>query len=207
MCITSGKKYLSNFDNPINANAIGIGMGMGLESETQASFLAFLAKNKNPLVLDADALNGLSLHLDSLKLVPKNSILTPHPKELERLIGTWENDFEKLEKLKIFSKNYRVIVVLKGAYTLIVDQENLYFNSTGNPALATGGSGDVLSGLITGLLAQNYKPLQAAIFGVFIHGLTADIAIEEELTFETFIASDIINYLPKAFKQLLNIDK
>lgn len=207
MCITSGKKHLLNFDNHINANTIGIGMGMGLEFETQDAFLAFLAKNKNPLVIDADALNCLSKHPEALNLMPKNSILTPHPKELERLIGTWKNDYEKLEKLKSFSKIHQVIVVLKGAYTIVVNRDYLYFNTTGNQALATGGSGDVLSGILTGLLAQNYEPQQAAIFGVYLHGLTADIAIKEELTYETFVASDIINYLPKAFKQLLTIAK
>lgn len=207
MCVTSGKKNLSNFENYINANAIGIGMGMGLESETQEGFLAFLAKNKIHLVLDADALNCLALHHDALKLVPKNSILTPHPKELERLIGTWENDFDKLEKLKTFSKINEVIIVLKGAYTVVVNKEHLYFNTTGNQALATGGSGDVLSGILTGLLAQHYQPLQAAILGVYLHGLAADIAIADDLTYETFVASDIINYLPKAFKKLLTIDK
>ncbi|PIV16490.1 MAG: bifunctional ADP-dependent NAD(P)H-hydrate dehydratase/NAD(P)H-hydrate epimerase [Flavobacteriales bacterium CG03_land_8_20_14_0_80_35_15] len=207
MCITNGKIGLSNFHNKINANAIGIGMGMGLDQKTQEAFLTFLAKNKTPLVIDADALNCLALHPEALKLVPKNSILTPHPKELERLIGSWNHDDVKLERLKKLSLKHQIIVVLKGAHTLIVNREQLYFNSTGNPALATGGSGDVLSGLITGLLAQHYEPLQAAILGVYLHGLTADIAIKTDLTCETFIASDIINYLPKAFKQLLNTDK
>lgn len=203
MCITSGLKSLSDFNNQINANAIGVGMGMGLEPETQQAFLDFLTKNTLPMLIDADAINCLALHPEVLKFIPKNSILTPHPKELERLIGPWRNDFDKLEMLKTFSKINDVIIVLKGAYTVVVNRNHLYFNTTGNQALATGGTGDVLSGIITGLLAQHYEPLQAAILGVYLHGLTADIAVAEDLTFETFVASNIIDYLPKAFKQLL----
>jgi len=206
MCLTSGEDIIIDFDNKIKANAIGIGMGMGQNSTTQKAFLNFIKRTKTPLVLDADALNCLAQHPKELKYLAKNTILTPHPKELERLIGTWKNDFKKLEKLKSFSKSYNLIIVLKGAFTVIVEKNNLYFNSTGNQALATGGTGDVLSGIITGLLAQHYSPLQAAILGVFIHGLTADIAIDEEdYTYETFIASDIIKFLPKAFKQILDI--
>ncbi len=203
MCLTSGKDVIIGFENKIKANAIGVGMGMGQNSTTQKAFLNFLKVNKTPLVLDADALNCLTKKTEGLKYLPKNTILTPHKKELERLMGSWNNDYEKLEKLKYFSKTYDVIVVLKGAYTVIVNKDNLYFNSTGNQALATGGSGDVLSGIITGLLAQHYTPLQAAIFGVFIHGLTANIALVKNYTYETFIASDIIKFLPNALKQIL----
>jgi len=203
MCLVSGKDEIVGFDNKIKANAIGVGMGMGQNSTTQKTFINFLKVNKIPLVLDADALNCLAKNPEGLEYLPKNTILTPHKKELERLIGSWNDDYEKLEKLKSFSKTYNIIIVLKGAYTVIANKDNLYFNSTGNQALATGGSGDVLSGIITGLLAQHYTPLQAAIFGVFIHGLTADIALTKNYTYETFIASDIIKLLPSAFKQIL----
>jgi len=203
MCLTSGKDVLIGFDNKIKANAIGIGMGMGQHITTQKAFLNFLKENKTPLVLDADALNCLARYPEAYKHLPKNTILTPHKKELERLIGTWDNDYDKLEKLKSFSRTNDLIVVSKGAYTVIASKDKMYFNSTGNQALATGGSGDVLSGIITGLLAQHYQPLQAAIFGVFIHGLTANIAINEGFTYETFTASDIIKFLPNAFKYIL----
>lgn len=200
MAITSGEKYILNFENNIITNAIGIGMGMGLAIETQKAFIDFVTKTSIKLVLDADALNCLALNKEALSQLPENSILTPHPKELERLIGHWKNDYEKLDKVGEFSKEHKVIIVLKGAYTVIVNNGKYYFNSTGNPALATAGSGDVLTGIITGLMAQNYTALQAAILGVYLHGSTADIAIEEHFTYESFIASDIIDYLPNAYK-------
>src|SRR5690606_37725950 len=139
----------------------------------------FLKLQQSSLVIDADALNILSYNKDWLKLMPAGSVLTPHPKELERLIGSWEDDFDKLKKAKAFSTEYNVVVVAKDARTLIVFGEDVYVNSTGNAALATAGSGDVLTGIITGLIAQSYSPLNAAIFGVYLHGLTADIALPE----------------------------
>lgn len=202
MTMTSSEKYITNFKNNVKATAIGIGPGMGTDKATQKAFITFLKVHKRPLVIDADALNCLALNKSAFKYMPKDSILTPHPKELERLIGTWENDYNKLEKLKEFSTKYKLIVVLKGAFTVIVNQGNFYFNPTGNPALATGGSGDVLTGLITGLLAQSYKPLEAAKLGVYLHGLTADIAINDNIPEACFTASDIINYLPNAINQL-----
>ncbi|MCF6213417.1 MAG: NAD(P)H-hydrate dehydratase [Flavobacteriaceae bacterium] len=206
MTLTSGKKAISNFENTVKSTAIGIGMGMGLAAETQKAFCNFVSNTTSKLVLDADALNCLSQNKGVLAHLPKDTILTPHPKELERLIGMWKNDYKKLEKVKEFSAKYKLIVVIKGAFTTIVEKEKCYFNSTGNPALATGGSGDVLTGMITGLLAQNYTPLQAAIMGVYLHGSTADIAILKNLSQEAFTASDIINYLPEAFRTLQNID-
>ncbi|MGV6844732.1 MAG: ADP-dependent NAD(P)H-hydrate dehydratase, partial [Lutibacter sp.] len=124
------------------------------------------------------------------------------PKELERLIGKWKNDFEKIEKIKAFSKKHNCIVVNKDAITAVIYKDECYFNSTGNVALATGGSGDTLTGIITGLMAQHYTPLNAAILGVYLHGLTADIGIVE-LGIEGFTATNIIDYLPDAFLNLL----
>ena len=138
-----------------------------------------------------------------LKQLPENSILTPHPKELKRLVGSWRNDYDKLNILKDFCSQYKIIVVLKGANTVIVDREDYYFNSSGNPALATAGSGDVLTGIITGLLAQTYSPLDAAIFGVYLHGRTADIAVPET-AYKTFTASSILQYLPNTILELFN---
>ena len=131
-----------------------------------------------------------------------NSILTPHPKEFERLAGKWKNDFTRLELQRNFSKKYKLIVVLKGAHTSISDPEgNVYFNSTGNPGMATGGSGDVLTGIITGLLAQGYSPLNSAISGVYIHGAAGDLALNTQ-SMESLIASDITANLGNAFKQI-----
>ena len=188
---------LNYFNIKTKATAIGIGPGMGTHEKTAFGFEKFLKENNVPLIIDADGINLLSLNKNLLKHLPKNSILTPHPKELERLIGSWENDYDKLNKTVQFSKLYAVIVIIKGAHTVIVDGDNLTFNSTGNPALATAGSGDVLTGLITGLIAQGYEPKNASIFGVYIHGKTADIGIQE-IGYESFTASSILEYLPDA---------
>jgi hydroxyethylthiazole kinase-like uncharacterized protein yjeF len=196
------EEYLQNFNFKMNPVVIGIGMGLGTHSKTQSGLGSFLKENKKKLVLDADALNIVSENQDFIEFLPENSVLTPHPKEFERLVGSWKNDFEKLDKLLHFSTKYKCIVVLKGAFTAIAYQHKIYFNTTGNPALATAGSGDVLTGIITGLIAQNYSPFEASILGVYLHGRSADIAIENDCSQETFIASDILRYLPKAFKEL-----
>jgi ADP-dependent NAD(P)H-hydrate dehydratase len=182
-------------------DAIGIGMGMGQELETQKAFHDFLQTNKCPLIVDADALNMLSQNKDWISLLPKKTILTPHKKELERLIGVWKTDDEKVEKVIQLSTNNDIVIVVKGAPTLVVYKDAIYKNTTGNQALATAGSGDVLAGIITSLVAQNYEPLNAAILGVYLHGLTADLALPET-GYESFIASDIVNYLGKAFLSL-----
>ena len=157
-------------------NAIGIGMGLGQNSQTQKALYDFLKTNAVPLIVDADAINIISQNKEWISLLPNRTIVTPHKKELERLIGTWKNDEEKLEKVIKFSSENNLIIVIKGAPTLLVYMNTIYENTTGNQALATAGSGDVLTGIITSLVAQNYEPLNAAILGVYLHGLTADIA-------------------------------
>ncbi len=192
---------LTYFNFKTIPTVIGIGPGMGTLEKTAQGFENFIKENKLPLVIDADGINLLSKNQLLLNYLPKNTILTPHPKELERLIGAWENDYEKLQKVTEFSKKHEVIVVVKGAYTVIISGEMLVFNSTGNQALATGGSGDVLTGLITGLIAQGYEPLNAAIFGVYLHGRTADFALPKT-GYETFTASTIFKYLPEAILEV-----
>ncbi|WP_333696091.1 NAD(P)H-hydrate dehydratase [Flavobacterium sp.] len=182
-------------------NSIGIGMGMGQKDDTAKAFYHFLKTNTLPLLIDADGLNLLSANLDWLSLVPKNSILTPHPKELERLIGTWNDDFEKIEKTRQLAKKHDFVILIKGANTLIIDGKNVFVNSSGNQALATGGSGDVLSGMITSFRAQGYSAVDAALLGVYFHGRTADLAVND-LGYEGFIASDILKYLGKVFLEL-----
>ena len=178
---------------------IGIGPGIGTSQETQNIFQKLLEKVSEPIVLDADALNILSQDKTLIKQVPPMSILTPHPKEFERLVGSWSDDFERLEMQRTFSLQNKLIVVLKGAHTSISDtQGNIYFNSTGNNGMATAGSGDVLTGIITSQLAQGYNPLEAAILGVFIHGMAGNYALEHESE-ESLIASDIIKNIGKAF--------
>ena len=182
-------------------DAIGIGPGLGQNPSTQQGLYDFLKSNTSPLVIDADALNILSLHPDWLALLPPNTIITPHWKELERLIGTWDSEEDHLEKTMAFSKQHQLIVVMKGSPTRIINGDLAYQNTTGNAALATAGSGDVLTGMITSLLAQSYEPINAALLGVYLHGLTADIALPET-GYQSFIASDIISYLGKAFLTL-----
>ena len=194
---------ISNIAFNFQPKAIGIGMGIGQDAATATAIFDFLENNSIPLVIDADALNILSEHQEWLNLLPKNSILTPHPKELERLIGTWNDDFDKIEKVKAFAKTYHLVVLIKGAFTLIIDEKNVFVNSSGNQALATGGSGDVLSGMITSFRAQGYSAVDAALLGVYFHGRTADIAMND-MGYEGFIASDIIKYLGKVFLELKN---
>ena len=164
------EKYLQFFNIKTKPNAIGIGPGLGTHLKTKKGFVEFVMDCKVPLVIDADGLNIISEHEDLLKMIPKNTILTPHPKEFQRLVGLWTNDYEKLEKQMDLSSRLQCVVVLKGAYTSIAYNGKLYFNSSGNPGLATAGSGDVLTGIITGLLAQGYTSMRAAILGVYIHG-------------------------------------
>ncbi|MFC4723586.1 NAD(P)H-hydrate dehydratase [Geojedonia litorea] len=202
MVITdSNTNHISDIKFEINARAIGIGVGLGTENYTLVAFENFLKENKKPLVLDADALNLLSIKKSLLKLIPKQTVLTPHSKELERLIGAWTDDFDKLEKVKVLSKKYQLIIVIKGAHTVTVFLDTCYINTTGNPGLATAGSGDVLTGIITGLIAQGYEPLVATIFGVYLHGRAADIAVEST-GYQSLIASDVIETLSSAYLDL-----
>ena len=204
MCQTdSNSLEISSAPIPGNINAIGIGCGMGTFEQTQEALYNLIQLSKHPLVLDADALNILSQNKEWLQLLPENTILTPHPKEFERLTGTWKNDYERLEKQIAFSKKHDVIVVLKGAHTSIsTTNGHVSFNSTGNVALATAGSGDVLTGIITGLLAQGYSSLASAQLGVYLHGLAADL-YQKEVKSERMIASTIIDYLHKAIASTL----
>ena len=150
--------YLTRIAHPLKVTVVGIGMGMGTHEKTLAAFKEFLMDNRLPLVIDADALNLLSENKELLTYLPKSCVLTPHPKELERLIGSWKDDFEKLKLAKAFVKKYQCVLVLKGANTITVTEDKAYINTTGNPGMATGGTGDVLTGIITGLIAQGYKP-------------------------------------------------
>jgi len=197
---------LEYYNFKVKPTVIGIGVGLGTSEKTAKGFVNFLKENKLPLVIDADGINLISKDKSLLNLLAEGTIITPHPKEFERLVGKWKNDYEKLQKLKEFSIKHKLIVVLKGAYTTIAYKDKLYFNSTGNPGLATAGSGDVLTGLITGLIAQGYTQINASILGVYLHGKCADIALLDMVE-ETFIASDIFKYLPEAFLSIISNEK
>ena len=196
------QEHLTFIKSDLKIQAIGIGIGMGQHLDTQQAFFNFLKTNTLPIVIDADGLNILSQNIEWLSLLPKNTILTPHLKELERLIGKWDSEVEKFEKVKQLSMTYNLIVIIKGAPTLIVDGSTVFENTTGNQALATAGSGDVLTGIITSLLAQSYNPIDASILGVYLHGLTADIAAPI-MSYQSFIASDIIEMIGKAYLHIM----
>lgn len=182
--------------------ALGFGPGTGTAEET-ADVLKYIIQNyQGKLIIDADGLNILSENKTWLEFLPKETILTPHPKEFERLAGTFENDFDRLQKAKLFAIRHQVILVLKDAYTAIcLPDGSVVFNSTGNPGLAKGGSGDALTGIILGLLTRGYSPAKAAISGVFIHGYAADLC-SREMSMESMLITDVIKLLPKTFRDI-----
>jgi len=183
-------------------SAVGVGPGLGCKSNSCKGLKMLLERVEVPLVIDADGLNILSEHPEWLELLPENTILTPHPREFDRLAGPVENSYQRHLKQIEFARKYRVVVVLKGAHTGIASPGGGYwFNTTGNPGMATGGSGDLLTGLITGLLAQGIPSLEAALTGVFIHGLAGDKAVEFSSE-EALIAGDIMLYFGDAFSEL-----
>ncbi len=182
--------------------AIGIGCGLDRQGETATALLQLLEATNRPMVLDADALNLLSEHPDWHAKIPKNSILTPHPKEFERLFGKSENDFERNALQRRKAQDLKVYILLKGAHSCIATPEGVcYFNSTGNPGMATGGSGDVLTGILTGLLAQGYSSLEAALLGVYLHGLAGDLAAEAG-SMEALVAGDLVGKMGEVFQLL-----
>ncbi|APY07324.1 carbohydrate kinase [Winogradskyella sp. J14-2] len=195
------EEQITNISFDIEPSGVGIGVGLGTADKTIKALELFLNANKTSLVIDADGLNILSKNKELLKVLPEQTVLTPHPKELERLVGEWTDDFDKLSKTKEFSKAYKVIVVIKGANTITVFGDKLYINTTGNPGMATAGTGDVLTGIITGLIAQGYEPLAATIFGVYLHGKSADISLED-YGYQSLIASHIIETLGEAYIDL-----
>jgi NAD(P)H-hydrate epimerase len=197
-----GLDFLEYVPDVLSYQAIGIGPGIGKQDKTKEALESILRSYQKPMVLDADALNILSENPQMLERVPQGCILTPHPKEFERLVGAWSDDFARLEKQKQLAKQVNSVIVLKGAFSSIASPDgNVYFNLTGNPGMATGGSGDVLTGILTGLLAQGYAPLDAAILGVYLHGLAGDLAAYE-LGMDSVVASDLVQCLPGAFKRV-----
>jgi len=183
-------------------NAVAVGPGIGTRTETAGMLRKLFGQLDKSCILDADALNIISENDFLLQLIPRNSILTPHPKEFERLFGKCNTSYERMTKAKESAKQFGVIIVLKGAHTLIAMPDGkLFFNSTGNPGMATAGSGDVLTGILAGLLAQSYTPEDAALIGVFLHGRAGDLALESESQ-ESMIAGDIIARLGEAFQSI-----
>lgn len=188
-------------DDVSKYDSIGIGPGLGTSSETRTAIKEMLPTYKMPMVIDADALNGISME-KRLPSLPPGSILTPHPKEFERLFGECKNDFERIQKAISNAKSLNCLIVLKGHHSFIATPSGKgYFNNTGNAGMATAGSGDVLTGMITGLLAQGYSSEDAAILASHLHGVAGDIA-ENKFSQEAMLAGDIIDNIGEAFKQL-----
>ena len=183
-------------------DALAIGPGIGTSPYTVQAFIEQVSMAKCPIVIDADALNILGSHRGWINQLPRRCILTPHKKELFGLISTTRNSYEELELTRELAVRQQINILIKGAYSAIVTSKGeVYFNSTGNPGMATAGAGDVLTGIILSLLAQSYDPEIALRLGVYLHGLAGDLAAEE-LSLEGLISTDIVNYLPKAFKKL-----
>ena len=192
----------TEFPDLLPFSAIGIGPGIGLKNNSQKALHELIEKAEVPMVLDADALNILSEDLGWLKKLPANSILTPHPGEFRRLVGDSENSWERIEKQRKLAKDYNIIVLLKGAFSSIATPDGkLYFNSTGNPGMATAGSGDTLTGIILGLLARRIPPADAVVAAVYLHGLAGDLAAAEKSE-TALIAGDVIDFLGKAFLEV-----
>jgi NAD(P)H-hydrate epimerase len=201
--IDSNENLVSSLPDSLKKfQALGIGPGLGTATATRDLLHSCLTDWFGPLVLDADALNIIAQNPKLLQHLPSDTILTPHPGEFDRLFGPHDTHYQRMETLQQQARSIQCTIVLKGAYTIIASPKgDMYFNSSGNPALATGGTGDVLTGIILSLLAQGYPPLTAARLGVFIHGSAADLALNNS-SHEAIIARDVIDHLGSAFQQL-----
>ncbi len=196
-----GVDVLKDFNVAIEKYTLCIGPGIGQDSKTIAAFTTAIKKQSHPILVDADGINILAHDKALIDYLPKLSVLTPHDGELERLVGTWESGIERLEKAKAFSTEHDLILVLKGAHAVTVYKDNMYINDSGNAGMATAGSGDVLSGVITAFIAQGYDPLMAAVFGTYIHGASGDLAAQT-YAHEGLKASIISNFIGPAILQL-----
>ncbi len=186
-------------------DAIGIGPGLGQQNDVLI-LLQSAMESQKPLVIDADALNLLANHPEMLSKIPENTILTPHPGEFKRLFGIFENDYHRDEFASKEAVQRKIIIVLKGAYSRVfLPSGEIWYNTTGNPGMAKGGTGDVLTGIITSLLAQGYAPDKAAILGAFMHGVAGDIAASNKTEYG-MNASDVVSCISEAWKTLLITD-
>ena len=198
----SENNHISGGHKILKYHAIGVGPGIGMQEETVKMVKHLIQDTPVPLVLDADAINIIAENKTWLSFVPKGSIYTPHPGEFRRLVGDYGAGYERLCRQIDFSQKYGVYMVLKGMHTSVSFPDgSCYFNSTGNPGMATGGSGDVLTGIITGLVAQGYSSGKACVLGVYLHGLAGDIACSN-LGMESMISGDIVSSLGDAFQDL-----
>lgn len=193
------------FSEPVDTedyDALGIGPGLGTSETTAIALIAQLRRTQCPIVADADAINILANRRAWIQQLPKGIIMTPHPKEFDRLDGHCADSYERMTRACKMAERLGAYIILKGHYSaLCMPDGHVMFNPTGNAGMATAGSGDVLTGIITALLARGYKQDEACVIGMYLHGLAGDIAAEE-LGMESITAGDLITYLPKAFKRL-----
>lgn len=187
-----------------NHQAVAVGPGLGLNEKTIDALENLLKNYKSPLIIDADALNCIARRPHLLSLIPGHSILTPHIGEFDRLFGEHSGSEERLKKAVDMAKYYNINIVLKGHYTATIRPTGrVYINSTGNPGMATPGSGDVLTGVIASFMAQGYPPEQAAFLGVYIHGLAGDLATEKWGEYG-LLAGEIADHCAIALKNITN---
>ena len=194
------------FSEPVETemfDAVGIGPGLGTNENSAIALIAQIRRTNSPLIIDADALNILASHRAWMQQLPKDIVMTPHPKELDRLLGSpSSNSYERLAKASELAEQLQAYIILKGHYSaLCLPNGHVEFNSTGNSGMATAGSGDVLTGILTALLARGYSRADACRIGMYLHGLAGDLAIKDTGK-ESLIASDLIQYLPKAFLRM-----
>lgn len=200
--LDDSETHITSIPDLSSFNAIAFGPGVDLQPETQKAMKLLIQETKVPLIIDADGLNILAENKTWLPFLPPDSILTPHPKEFERLTSPVVNHFNRIEILRAFAQRYKLYVILKGAWSAIACPDgNIFFNPTGNPGLATAGSGDALTGILLGLKASGYSSFEACILGTWLHGKAADIAVRKNAQ-PSLMASDVIKTLGKAFKSL-----
>ncbi len=189
-------------NSSVNYSAIAVGPGIGTHEETADMLRVLFEHYRNPMVIDADALNNIAKYKELLSFIPSKSILTPHPKEFERIFGKCDSAYQRTVKAREAAQKFNIFIILKGANTLIATPEGkMYFNSTGNTGMATAGSGDVLTGILAGLLAQGYTPEETAKIGVFLHGRAGDLALKSPSE-ESLLAGDIIEQLGNGFNSI-----
>ncbi len=197
-----GKEHITSCPDTSIYDAVGIGPGIGTDPDTRRALATLLASFRKPIVIDADALNILSLEPEMMSLIPENSVLTPHPGEFARLTGKKESGIQRMKTQIEFARRHKCIVLLKGAFSSVaIPDGRVRFNSTGNPGMATAGSGDVLTGMITSLIAQGYSPEDAAVTGAFLHGFAGDMAIKKS-SVEALMAGDIIKKIGRAYRKV-----
>lgn len=194
--------YFTRVPEPHAYKAIGVGPGIGTNPMVTKALAQLMERYKKPIVLDADALNIISANPALQAIIPEGSILTPHPGEFRRLVGDWKNDFDRLERQRELAANLKSVIIVKGAYSSIAAPSGeVFFNNTGNPGMAKGGSGDALTGILTALVARGYSSVEAAQLGCWVHGLAGDLAMHETGV-EGLITTDLIEKIPHALRAL-----